>query len=126
MRKVRDTLATAVAVLAMAGMALASQGTPPHKAAAKTSAAKSTSLVAKGKLIKFDASSNALTVSTSHGEEQFMLGPSARIHDGSKSVAAANLGTLTGKDVSIKYTEANGQKTVESVSVSHAKATKKT
>jgi len=125
MRRVRNVIASAVAVLAMTGMALASQSTAPHKASAKASTTKSTSLVAKGKLIKFDASSNALTVATSKGEQQFMLGPSARIHDGSKTVAPANLDALAGRDLSVKYTESNGHNTVESVSFSHAKTTKK-
>lgn len=125
MRTIRTAITSAVAVLAITGAALASQGTAPHKATGKSSTAKSTSLVAKGRLVKFDAASNELTVSTSKGEEQFTLGPSARIHDGSKSVAPANLGDLAGRELSVKYTESNGHKTVESLSFGHAKQTKK-
>jgi hypothetical protein len=54
-----------------------------------------------------------------------MLSPSARIHDGSKTVAPANLGGLAGRELSVKYTEANGQKTVQSLSFGHAKQAKK-
>lgn len=125
MKRVRNAIASAVAVLAIGGVALASQGTAPHKASGKATAAKSTSLVATGKLVKFDASSNELTVSTSKGDEQFMLGPSARIHDGSKTVAPANLSGLAGRDLSVKYTEANGMKTVQSLTFSHGKQAKK-
>jgi hypothetical protein len=125
MRTIRNAIASAVAVLAITGVALANQGTAPHKATGKSSAAKTTSLIATGKLVKFDTASNELTVSTSKGEEQFMLSPSARIHDGSKTVAPANLGGLAGRELSVKYTEANGQKTVQSLSFGHAKQAKK-
>jgi hypothetical protein len=76
----------------------------------------SSSHSATGTIEKFDA--NTLTLKTSSGEEQFTLASSAHVRNGSKSIKADDLSGLTGQRAKVRYTEANGQRTAESVMVS--------
>ena len=73
---------------------------------------------AVGTIEKYDA--NRLTLKTSSGDEQFALASSAKVHNGSKIIKADELGSLTGQRAKVHYTEANGQRTAESVMVSSA------
>lgn len=120
---------TALAVtLAFAGAAFASQASKPASpsthtkpaAAVSSSSAKAKSSNANhsamGTIEKYDA--NTLTLKTSSGEEQFMLASTARLRNGSKSIKADELSSLTGQRAKVRYTESNGQRTAESVMVS--------
>ena len=77
-----------------------------------------------GTIEKSDA--NSLTLKTSSGEEQFTLSSSTRLREGAKTIDADALSGLTGQRAKIRYSEANGQKTAQSVMVSgkggHAKS----
>jgi hypothetical protein len=70
-----------------------------------------------GTIVRFDGVTNMLTLSTKKGEESFKLGPKATIHEGQKAIAAADLHKLTGREVTVHYVEAAGQKTAESVMI---------
>ena len=123
------SLTAAAVTLAFAGAALASQASKPATAPAhskpaavsttnspKPVKASSASHSAMGTIEKYDA--NMLTLKTSSGEEQFTLSSSARLRNGSKSISASDLSGLTGQRAKVRYTEANGQRTAESVMVS--------
>jgi hypothetical protein len=72
-----------------------------------------------GTLQKVDG--QTLTLRTSKGTEMVTLAPSARILQGSKSMAAADLSGETGSRVKVRYMNANGQKQAQSVTVATAK-----
>jgi hypothetical protein len=118
MRKAIATIS--VALLAVAGATYAAQ----EKAApepAKKSAAQRVDTI-KGTVKTFDAATNTLTISTAKGVDQsFVLEPKAALHEGTKAIAAADLSTLAGREATIRYMAAEGQKRAESVMVSTAK-----
>jgi hypothetical protein len=74
-----------------------------------------------GTLQKVDG--QTLTIQTQKGPETVMLTSSAKIHSGSKTLAASDLASQTGANVKVHYTESNGQKHAESVTVSSATTT---
>lgn len=131
------SLAASAMTIAFAGALFAAQTTKPATGSAGTStgstqtstkssahktAVKGTSgsHSATGTIEKFDAASNTLTVKTSTGDENFMLGTSAKLNHGSKAIKAEDLGSLTGDKVKVHYSEASGMKTATSVMVSSA------
>jgi hypothetical protein len=126
MQSVIRPLALAVAVLSLAGSALAAQTTASSSKPASASSSKPakskaqtpTTLVATGKIVQFDATGKALTLSTSKGEEHFMVGPSARLQESSHTITTAELGKLAGHKATVRYKEAAGEKNVESIHVS--------
>lgn len=124
------TIMTTVVALAIAATALAAQATKAPATKASAAASKpAMAHSASGKIAKFDAATNTLTISTGKGEESFKLASSTTIHQGSKTVMANDLANLTGQNAKIRYSETSGQKTATSVMVSaartRAKASKK-
>ena len=75
-----------------------------------------------GTLQKVDG--QTITVKTSKGDETFNVSPTAQIRHNSATVALSNLGAQTGSRVKVRYSEANGQKQADSVTVSDAPAAK--
>lgn len=136
MQTVIRSLVLAVASLSLAGSALAATpSAPPSQTqsaaqpanAAATTPAQSktpapTTLVATGKIVLFDATGQALTLSTSKGEEQFSVGPTARLREASHMITTADLGSLTGHKATVRYRESAGEKSVESIRVSSSAA----
>ena len=127
MQTVIRPLALAVAVLSLAGSALAGPANAPSSPArqqaaaqpvsasstkpAKEKAQTATTLVATGKIVQFDTTGQALTLSTSKGEQHFTVGPSARLQDSSHAITVADLGRMTGHKATVRYKEAAGEKT---------------
>jgi hypothetical protein len=124
-------LVGAVAVLALAGSAVAAPQaatTMPAQTkqsaksmaapAAKSSAA--TTLAATGKIVQFDPTAQSLTLSTSKGEERFTLDAATRLREASRAIAPGDLAKLTGHQATVRYHDASGQKSVVSVRVSSA------
>lgn len=107
---------TFIMLLGAAVAASAAQAKPAAQKAT-TAKAKATTLMTAGKIVKFDAGSNTLTVSTKQGDEQFMLSPAARITEGQKSVAASQLASLTDRQVQVRYTESEGHRMASSVRI---------
>jgi hypothetical protein len=125
------SLTAAAVTLAFAGAAFATQASKPassstHPKTAAVSTSGSTSAKspkaanashsAMGTIEKYDA--NMLTLKTASGEEQFTLASSAHLRNGSKSIKADELSSLTGQKAKVRYIESNGQRTAESVMVS--------
>ena len=86
----------------------------------KTSAAAATpkALSATGKIVGFDNATKTLTLSTAKGEEKFVLGSSARLQEGAKTITTANLSGLAGYQAKVRYTASGSNKAAESVMVS--------
>ena len=134
MQTVIRPLALAVAALSLAGAALAAQAKAPSSkpsqqsspqtasassaTPAKSKAQTATTLVATGKIVQFDATGQALTLSTSKGEQHFTVGPSARLQESSHTITAADLGKFAGHKATVRYKESPGEKSVESIRVS--------
>ncbi len=124
----KRSLTTTVVTLAFAGAAFASQASKPASSSPAPSKSAAASTVSKAKantpavhsamgtIEKYDA--NTLTLKTASGEEQFTLAGSARVRNGSHAIKADELSGLTGQRAKVRYTEANGQRTAESVMVS--------
>lgn len=115
-----------VALLSVASLASAQTTSSAKKPATNITAkpagttaktAKTTSVVATGKISKFDAASKALTVTTSKGDVTFTLADKAVLKDGSKTIQADALSGLTGQSARVSYTEKEGAKTATSVHV---------
>jgi len=134
MQTVIRPLALAVAALSLAGSALAASSSPsaklqstaqPTSASDKPAKSKSqtpTTLVATGKIVQFDATGQALTLSTSKGEQHFTVGPSAHLQDSSHAITPDDLGKLAGHKATVRYKESAGEKSVESIRVSSSAA----
>lgn len=75
-------------------------------------------LSATGKIVSFDDSTKTLTLSTAKGDEKFVLGSSARLQEGAKTITAANLSSLAGHQAKVRYTGSGSDKAAESVMVS--------
>ena len=135
MQTVIRPLALAVAALSLAWSALAAPSKPPAQSqstaqptsAAAATPAKSktqapTTLVATGKIVQFDATGQALTLSTSKGEQHFTVGPTAHLQDSSHAITVADLGKFAGHKATVRYKETAGEKSVESIRVSSTTA----
>jgi hypothetical protein len=77
----------------------------------------STTLRMDGTIGKYDVSAALLSVSTSNGMVQLALSSGARIRQGWRRIDAQALEKLTGYRAAIRYSEADGIKTVESIHV---------
>jgi hypothetical protein len=116
MRKVVLALSIVGLVVTLGGIGYAEQASKMAKAPAKAAAPKAAS--ATGKIVSFDEASKTLTISTSKGEEKFVLGSNVRLQEDSKTITAANLSGLTGHQAKVRYTASGSDKTAESVMVS--------
>jgi hypothetical protein len=116
MRKVVLALGIVGLVVTLGGIGFAEQTSKMAKAPAKAAAPKAES--ATGKIVSFDEGSKTLTISTSKGEEKFVLGSNVHLQEGAKTITAANLSGLTGHQAKVRYTASGGDKTAESVMVS--------
>jgi hypothetical protein len=129
------TLTIASAVLAVASLAgaQAAPAAPAKSAPAKTETAKSstskksasTSMSLTGKVAKFDAASNMLTVTTAKGDVDVNVPASASLKEGTTTVQASSLATMTGHQVRVQYTDNAGTKTAQTVKISAATASSK-
>jgi len=76
-----------------------------------------TTLSVRGTIEKYDESTRTLSLSTSNGTVQFVVGSTTRIRQGWRKVDASELQKLTGDRATVRYTEFGGHKSVESVHV---------
>ena len=111
-------LASSVAVLlaTVAGAGPSAQTSTNGKTAAAAATPKA--LSATGKIVGFDNATKTLTLSTPKGEEKFLLGSSARLQEGAKTITTANLSGLAGYQAKVRYTGSGSDKAAESVMVS--------
>jgi hypothetical protein len=128
MTKFSRILILTAAVMAPAALANAQAPTTASKTMAKPAATKptkpatATSLVASGKIAKFDAASNMLTVTTAKGDVMFTLSEKTSLKEGAKVIQTSALAGLAGHDARVQYSEKDGAKTVASVHVTAAVA----
>jgi hypothetical protein len=119
MRKCILASSVAILVAAFAGVGMAAQTATKAKAPAAAAApAAPKALSATGKIVGFDDATKTLTLSTAKGEEKFVLGSSARLQEGAKTITAANLSGLAGHQAKVRYTASGSDKAAESVMVS--------
>jgi hypothetical protein len=116
MRKLIRASSVAV-VVALAGAGLSAQPAAT-KATSKITAAAPKALSATGKIVRFDDATKTLTLSTAKGEEKFMLGSSARLQEGAKTITPATLSSLAGHQAKVRYTASGSDMSAESVMVS--------
>jgi hypothetical protein len=77
----------------------------------------STTLRVAGLIEKYDASSRMLSLTTSTGTMQFPVASPVRIRLRGRQIDAAALENLSGYRAVVRYSEARGNKTVDSISV---------
>ncbi len=118
MRRILTTAAAVLGVVALSGSAYAAQASKP----AKPHATAAKSMSATGKIAKYDAASKTVTLTTSKGDESFVLGDTAKITHSGKAVS--DLSTMVGHSAKVHYTEADGTKTATSIAVAGMSAEK--
>ena len=113
--------AAMLSVAALSGVAALAQKPPPTEPlAASASAApqpSSTTLMLRGTIEKYDASTRILSLSSSTGTVQFPVPSTARIRKGWHRLEAANLAKLTGFRAAVRYSQSGGEKVLESIHV---------
>jgi len=77
-------------------------------------------LALSGTIAGYDGKANTLTVKAQSGEQTVYLGTHTRVHEGSKTLKASELASLTGRSVKVRYTESGGKMTAETVAVGPA------
>ena len=117
MRKLMLASAAAAMAATLNGGAVIAQ-TATRATTGMSTAPAPKALSATGKIVSFDDSTRTLTLSTAKGDETFMLGPSARLQEGAKTITAANLSSLAGHQAKVRYTGSGSDKAAESVMVS--------
>ena len=113
-RTMRYMAVAVVAVLALAVPSFAGQAKP----AAKTAKAKT--MTVTGTLQKVNGQD--LTIQTTKGSEEVMFGNDVKIMRSGKSLTSSDLNSATGSRVTVRYTEDNGHKMAQSVTLAAAKA----
>jgi hypothetical protein len=103
-------------VTALTGAGLSAQTAKTKDATATPAAPKA--LSATGTIVSFDDATKTLTLSTAKGEEKFVLGSTARLQEGAKTITSANLSNLAGHQAKVRYTASGSDKAAESVMVS--------
>jgi len=127
------TCALAAAAVLVAGSsyaapALAAQSaktaTTKQAAAKTTTAPKPKAHSVVGTLDKYDSGANSIVVNTGKGTETLSLSSTSAVRMGAKTMSAADLSSHTGDRVKVRYSELNGQRTVQSVQIQGKAATK--
>ena len=124
-----SALAVAAVLLAAGSYAAPAQATKA-KATTKAAAAKTTtapkpkahSIV--GTLDKYDSGANSIVVNTGKGTETLSLSSTSAVRMGAKTMTASDLSSHTGDRVKVRYAEANGSRTVQSVQIEGKPAAK--
>jgi len=117
-RRFRLIPVAVLAVLTLSMPAFAGQAKP----AAKTAKASKTMTVS-GTLQKVEGQD--LTIQTTKGTEEVMLGSGVKIRRAGKTLATSDLNGASGSRVTVRYKEDNGHKMAESVTLAPEKAAPK-
>ena len=114
-------LLSAIALSSMEAFAqhglAAGQGGAVATVASQSAEQSSTTLSLRGIIEKYDAASRTLSLSTSSGAVQFSVASTTRIRRGWHKVDASELQNLAGDRATVRYTESNGNRIVESIHV---------
>ena len=118
------TCALAAAAVLLAGSAYATPAPQSAKTATTRTAAAKTTTAPKpkahsvvGTLDKYDSGANAIVVNTGKGTETLSLSSTSAVRMGARTMSAADLSSHTGDRVKVRYSESNGQRTVQSVQI---------
>ncbi len=117
MRKLILASAAAAMAATLNGSGVIAQ-TATRATTGMTTAPAPKALSATGKIVSFDDSTKTLTLSTAKGDEKFVLGSSARLQEGAKTITAETLSSLAGHQAKVRYTGSGRDKAAESVMVS--------
>jgi hypothetical protein len=90
---------------------------PVSTDAARSTRPASTTLRMRGTIVKYEATTRMLTLSTSSGTVKVPLALTARIRQAWQRIDALELEKLVGLRAAIRYSESGGNKTVESIHV---------
>lgn len=125
------TCALAAAALLVAGSTYAAPAAPSAKTATTKQAAAKTTTAPKpkahsvvGTLDKYDSGANSIVVNTGKGTETLSLTSTSAVRMGAKTMTASDLSSHTGDRVKVRYSESNGQRTVQSVQIQGKAVTK--
>ena len=77
-----------------------------------------------GTLDKYDSGANSIVVNTGKGTETLSLSSTSAVRMGAKTMTASDLSSHTGDRVKVRYSESNGQRTVQSVQIEGKPAAK--
>jgi hypothetical protein len=130
---VLKTCALAAAAVLVAGSTYAAPAqaaqstktaTTKQAAAKATTAPKPKAHSVVGTLDKYDSGANSIVVNTGKGTETLSLSSTSAVRMGAKTMAAADLSSHTGDRVKVRYSELNGQRTVQSVQIQGKPAAK--
>jgi hypothetical protein len=110
---------SAVAMSGVRTLALASSATAAthDTAPAPPSQPSSTTLMLRGTIEKYDASTRILSLSASSGIVQFPVPTTVRIHKGWHRLDAAVLEKMSGFRAAVRYSQSGGEKILESIHV---------
>lgn len=114
----------AMALVLAASVAAQTSRSAPARPAAKAATAKTVSRSAVGTVAKFDAASRTLTIATAKGDQNYVLADKVSLHEGSKVITVDDLGSRTGRNAKVRYTEANGTMRANAVTLVAAKPAK--
>jgi F0F1-type ATP synthase membrane subunit c/vacuolar-type H+-ATPase subunit K len=109
--------AVAVGAAAQAGATQATKASTTAQAP-KAQAARVQAL--SGTIAAYDASGNTLTIKTATGDQTVSIGANTRIREGSKTLKAADLAGLTGRNVKVRCRESGGKLVADSITIAPA------
>jgi hypothetical protein len=91
----------------------------PALGQAKSSTAKASSAThsVAGKLEKYDPSANSIVINTGKGTQTLTLGSASSIRMGAATLTPADLTAHAGAQVKVRYSEANGQRMVQTIQI---------
>ena len=89
----------------------------PAKSGAKSSAGTAPSHSVTGTLEKYDAGGNTIVVNTGKGSETLSLSTNSSIRMGAAQMSPSDLTAHSGQKVKVRYSEANGQRTVQTLQI---------
>jgi len=101
--------------VAASTLAASTQAASAGRGAQKAAAAATHSIT--GTLERYDASGNSIVVNTGKGTETLTLASDSSIRMGAARLAPADLTAHAGHQVKVRYSEANGQRMVQTMQV---------
>jgi hypothetical protein len=117
MSRILRSLAIAALAMSVAATALAvpAQAGRPGRTASKATTPATHSVT--GTLEKYDASGNSVVVNTGSGSQTLTLAAQSSIRMGATRLAPADLTAHTGQKVKVRYSDENGQRTVQTLQI---------
>jgi hypothetical protein len=106
-----------VLMLLAAAVSSIGRASPIRSEAAPSTASATTTLSVRGTIDKYDASTRTLSLSTANGTVRLSTTATTRIRQGWHKVDEADLQKMVGDRATVRYTESDGNRIVESIHV---------